>query len=145
MPRNRKKSGQPASAATTVTTRAFVMQPAAAQGSGFVRSAEVAARGARSRRDGPQLHGMAGEGFQWLGEVMKTGAACDTIGIGGRFGLLHIRAFQGLDSRRSELADEKTYSAVYLGSGTFVISKPKRKRAKLRQSRLKNPQRGARK
>jgi hypothetical protein len=43
------------------------------------------------------------------------------------------------------MADEKTYKAEYVGSGTFKISKPKRKRAKLRQSRVKNPQRGARK
>jgi hypothetical protein len=43
------------------------------------------------------------------------------------------------------LAEEKTYTATYLGSGTFVISKPKRKKSKLRQSRVKNPQRGARK
>jgi preprotein translocase subunit YajC len=44
-----------------------------------------------------------------------------------------------------DLADEKLYSATYAGSGTFIISKPKRKRAKLRQSRVKSPQRGARK
>jgi hypothetical protein len=43
------------------------------------------------------------------------------------------------------LADEKTYKATYVGSGTFIISKPKRKKAKLRQARVKNPQRGARK
>jgi hypothetical protein len=43
------------------------------------------------------------------------------------------------------LADDKTYSATYVGSGTFLISKPKRKKAKLRQSRVKSPQRGARK
>jgi hypothetical protein len=43
------------------------------------------------------------------------------------------------------LADEKTYSASYQGSGTFIISKPKRKAAKRRQSKLKSPQRGARK
>ncbi len=43
------------------------------------------------------------------------------------------------------MADEKTYSATYLGSGTFVISKPKRKKSKMRQARVKNPQRGARK
>ncbi len=42
------------------------------------------------------------------------------------------------------MADEKTYRATYVGSGTFVISKPKRKRTKLRQMRVKNPQRGAR-
>ncbi len=43
------------------------------------------------------------------------------------------------------LAEDKTYKAEYLGSGTFVISKPGRKKGKRRQSELKNPQRGARK
>lgn len=43
------------------------------------------------------------------------------------------------------MASEKLYQAEYLGSGTFIISKPKRKKAKLRQSRVKSPQRGARK
>ena len=37
------------------------------------------------------------------------------------------------------------YAAEYLGSGTFHITKPKRKQVKRRQSQLKNPQRGARK
>ena len=37
------------------------------------------------------------------------------------------------------------YKAENLGSGTFSISKPKRKPAKLRQSRVKKPQIGARK
>ena len=41
------------------------------------------------------------------------------------------------------MADEK--KVVNLGSGAFTISKPKRKGAKLRRSRLKKPQRGARK
>jgi hypothetical protein len=45
----------------------------------------------------------------------------------------------------STLADEKLYKAEYVGSGTFLISKPKRKKIKTRQSQLKNPQRGARK
>ena len=40
---------------------------------------------------------------------------------------------------------EGTYKAEYLGSGTFIISKPKRKGRKLNQSRVKSPQRGARK
>jgi len=48
-------------------------------------------------------------------------------------------------SRRILLADDKVYRAEYLGSGTFAISKPKRKKAKTRQMQLKNPQRGARK
>jgi hypothetical protein len=43
------------------------------------------------------------------------------------------------------LADDKTYSATYVGSGTFIISKPKRKKTKLHSSRVKSPQRGARK
>ena len=40
---------------------------------------------------------------------------------------------------------ESTYRAEYIGSGTFIISKPKRSRKKLRQQRVKNPQPGARK
>jgi len=39
---------------------------------------------------------------------------------------------------------ENLFKAEYLGSGTFIITKPKRKRAKLRQSRLKGSVRGAR-
>jgi hypothetical protein len=41
--------------------------------------------------------------------------------------------------------EEKLYQAAYLGSGTFIISKPKRSRRKLRQQRVKSPQIGARK
>jgi hypothetical protein len=37
------------------------------------------------------------------------------------------------------------YQAAYIGSGTFVISKPKRKKAKKRQQQLKSPNRGMRK
>jgi len=43
------------------------------------------------------------------------------------------------------LADDKLYKAEYVGSGTFLISKPKRKKIKVRQSELKNPKRGSRK
>lgn len=43
------------------------------------------------------------------------------------------------------MANDKLYKAEYLGSGTFAISKPKRKKAKLRQSRLKGTVAGARK
>lgn len=43
------------------------------------------------------------------------------------------------------MADDKLYKAEYQGSGTFIISKPKRKKPKLRQSRLKGTVRGARK
>jgi hypothetical protein len=41
--------------------------------------------------------------------------------------------------------EDKIYKAEYVGSGTFIIRKPKRAKAKRRQSNLKNPQRGARK
>lgn len=43
------------------------------------------------------------------------------------------------------MADEKLYKAEYMGSGTFNITKPKRKTRKLRQSRVKNRRRGMRK
>jgi len=43
------------------------------------------------------------------------------------------------------MAEDKLYKAEYQGSGTFLITKPKRKAAKLRQSRLRAPRRGARK
>jgi hypothetical protein len=44
------------------------------------------------------------------------------------------------------LAEEKEmYKAAYQGSGTFLITKPKRKKTKLRQAALKHPRRGARK
>ena len=43
------------------------------------------------------------------------------------------------------MADEKLYKAEYIGSGTFIISKPKRKKTKARQTRLKNPKAGSRK
>ena len=46
---------------------------------------------------------------------------------------------------RYKLADEKLYKADYVGSGTFIISKPKRKSGKLRQSRLKGRKAGMRK
>jgi hypothetical protein len=45
----------------------------------------------------------------------------------------------------SKAASEKLYKAEYVGSGTFIISKPKRKKAKQRQSHLKNVRRGSRK
>ena len=54
-----------------------------------------------------------------------------------------IREKTGTESL--ELADDKLYKAEYVGSGTFIISKPKRKKTKQRQSNLKNPMRGSRK
>ena len=46
---------------------------------------------------------------------------------------------------RTLMADEKLYQAESFGSGTFIISKPKRKAHKRRQSKLRAPRRGARK
>lgn len=44
------------------------------------------------------------------------------------------------------MADEKQiWKAEYVGSGTFIITKPKRKRRKLSQQRAKHPRRGMRK
>jgi hypothetical protein len=62
----------------------------------------------------------------------------------------HQRIFAGPDgqaesTRRRHLADEKLFKAEYVGSGTFIITKPKRKKTKVRQSALKNPRRGSRK
>ena len=49
-------------------------------------------------------------------------------------------------NRRSEkLAEDKLYKAEYVGSGTFIISKPSRKKTKMRQTKLKNVKRGSRK
>jgi hypothetical protein len=43
------------------------------------------------------------------------------------------------------MAEDKLYKAVSMGSGTFLITKPKRKPHKRRQTNLKSPRRGARK
>ena len=43
------------------------------------------------------------------------------------------------------MAEDKVYQATYQGSGTFTISKPKRKPHKRRQLKLKSPRRGMRK
>jgi len=44
-----------------------------------------------------------------------------------------------------EKVKENLYQATYLGSGTFIISKPKRSKKKMRQLRLKSPGTGMRK
>jgi glycine betaine/choline ABC-type transport system substrate-binding protein len=43
------------------------------------------------------------------------------------------------------LSQANLYKSEYIGSGTFIITKPKRKKAKMRQTRLKNVKRGSRK
>jgi len=48
-------------------------------------------------------------------------------------------------AEQSTKTKENEFQAEPLGSGTFIIHKPKRKSPKLRQSRLKAPRRGARK
>ena len=54
-------------------------------------------------------------------------------------------SFAHFQTGEHKLADEKLYKAEYIGSGTFIISKPKRKSHKLRQSRLKGRKAGMRK
>ena len=56
-----------------------------------------------------------------------------------------VAAATGAAGNASQALPEGTYNAEYLGSGTFIIKKPKRKEAKQRQSRLKGRVRGARK
>jgi preprotein translocase subunit YajC len=48
-------------------------------------------------------------------------------------------------SSEQKLAEDKLYKAEYVGSGTFIISKPQRKKTKMRQTKLKNLKRGSRK
>jgi hypothetical protein len=62
---------------------------------------------------------------------------------GGRRAYRHSRFEE--NQLADEKADAKLYQATYVGSGTFIISKPKRKRAKLHQARVRNPRRGSRK
>jgi hypothetical protein len=56
-------------------------------------------------------------------------------------GAIYTLADTTLDTTK----DDKLYKAEYVGSGTFIISKPKRKKTKQRQSNLKNLKRGSRK
>jgi hypothetical protein len=51
----------------------------------------------------------------------------------------------GLGGAETPAPPANLYRAEYVGSGTFIISKPKRTKHKMRQSQLKNPQRGSRK
>jgi len=43
------------------------------------------------------------------------------------------------------LAEDNLWQAKYQGSGSFIISKPKRKKNKRRQLQIKSPNRGMRK
>jgi hypothetical protein len=45
----------------------------------------------------------------------------------------------------AEKINANLYQAEYIGSGTFIIHKPKRKKTKKRQQQLKSPNRGMRK
>ena len=50
-----------------------------------------------------------------------------------------------LAEKVAEKVKDNVYAATYLGSGTFIISKPKRSKKKIRQLRLKSPGPGMRK
>ncbi len=58
---------------------------------------------------------------------------------------LEIHRKRGGSTILADTTNEKLYKAEYVGSGTFLISKPKRKKTKQRQSNLKNVRRGSRK
>lgn len=51
----------------------------------------------------------------------------------------------GTTSASTTPGNDKLYKSEYVGSGTFIISKPKRSKTKMRQSALKNVRRGSRK
>ena len=46
------------------------------------------------------------------------------------------------ETKTQKPAPEDLYKAQYVGSGTFLIKKPKRNRRKLNQSRVKNDRGG---
>lgn len=48
------------------------------------------------------------------------------------------------EQEQSKPQPQDLYKAEYLGSGTFIIKKPKRKGAKKHLTRVRNPQRRAR-
>jgi hypothetical protein len=52
---------------------------------------------------------------------------------------------QATTNQADKPVSDTLYKAEYVGSGTFIISKPKRKETKRRQSNLKNVRRGSRK
>ena len=83
----------------------------------------------------------------------KTGQAqglidVPTLAVTIRFYISKRRTHLAEATQEKSAADTKTdklYKAEYIGSGTFIISKPKRKKIKMRQTQLKNPKRGSRK
>jgi hypothetical protein len=83
-------------------------------------------------------------------ESQKRGAAEGALvgaakAIGSALGKVASLAGVAGEAEKTEAPAENLYQADYIGSGTFVIHKPKRKSAKLRQSRLRGTTRGARK
>lgn len=79
------------------------------------------------------------------------GKAANAVGVGGGDSAAPIApAFQPKkraprpEPEKAPLAED-AYKAEYIGSGTFIIKKPKRNKTKLHQNRAKSPQRGARK
>ena len=64
---------------------------------------------------------------------------------GVRLLLYCVKAIEMDEKTAGQTPKANLYQAEYLGSGTFKISKPKRRRAKRRQSALKNRRRGSRK
>lgn len=51
----------------------------------------------------------------------------------------------GVDAPETQPVKENVHQATYVGSGTFIISKPKRKKNKLHQQRARSRKPGMRK
>jgi hypothetical protein len=77
--------------------------------------------------------------------LVASGAGSETLKLQDNAGAVESENELKNPWERITLPEETLYKATYAGSGTFIISKPKRKASKRRQARLKNPQRGARK
>ena len=92
---------------------------------------------------------LVGEGKHMMGDQENTGQepgdalVYTARALGKAAGKLASALGHGGESAAAPPAN--LYHAEYLGSGTFVIHKPKRKKRKIRQSQLKNPGRGSRK
>ena len=91
-----------------------------------------------------QPHRMADEQNKKDSEGALVGAAKALGSVAGKVAKLAGGAAEKAPAPKPEYK-EGMYKATYLGSGTFIITKPKRKKGKLQQSRLKGTVRGARK
>lgn len=95
-----------------------------------------------------QQDGVLADAARAVGTV--AGKVARTVGLGESESAKPAKSKRQVRTTFETPAAEKTqpenlYAAESMGSGTFVITKPKRTRRKLHQSRTKSPQAGARK